>query len=274
MALPFWSSFLLLTTPLTLLAAHIISPPYHILSTRQEVNTDVKYIDENTTSYNGYRLANCGTSEDVGPGLTSLLGFLIQMKPALESVIDDAKHGPGSAHGYAAFFKSGTNILKVVTAYQRLVDATPVIVSDERAKLIGTHTPQPVLQCIHTNDPQTADILKECDRLVARQQPLIPWPGTEYVSVCPSFFTLTQYPPPEQICPTLGADGRFEPGDGKLMGSGFAQAVYALIIMYNRDLHQTYENFGSVFDVRFAVALDSRQSLLNAENYGFYAEGE
>ncbi|KAL8722744.1 MAG: hypothetical protein Q9181_007424, partial [Wetmoreana brouardii] len=141
------------------------------------------------------------------------------MKPHLQGVIDDARRGTRSQHGYAAFFKSNINIRKVITKYQSLVDPDPVIVSEERAKIIGTRTPQPRFQCINEGDPKTADVMETCNpnRQYHLAGPVIAFFGTERIAVCPSFFWAPQYPSGEGICPTLGDDGKFKPGDASLL---------------------------------------------------------
>ncbi|KAL8740768.1 MAG: hypothetical protein Q9184_008456, partial [Pyrenodesmia sp. 2 TL-2023] len=100
------------------------------------------------------------------------------------------------------------------------------------------------------------------------QQPFIVHPGTERISVCPAFFRSTQYNLPQQICPTLGANGKFKPHDGSLMTSAFAFLVYTLMLLYNREFRVTPSK---LFDMQHAVDLNARQSLLNPESYAFYA---
>lgn len=270
-------SYLFFSALLTISAAYVVNPPHNVLSSRQ-VNLDIKYVDADTISFNGYHIYDCGSPQAMPPKLNALLGFLFQMKPHLQGVINDARQGTRSQHGYTAFFKSSINMRRVIAAYQRLVDAAPVIVHEERAKIIGTHTPQPKFQCINENDPNTEDVMELCDRGLRHgfpsHNPVIHRPGTELILVCPSFFQLTQYPPPERICPTLGANGKFRRGDYKLLGGAFAYTVYTLVFMYNREMYETYEDFNSLWDMQYAVELNSRQSVLNPESYGFYAGGE
>ncbi|KAL8639521.1 MAG: hypothetical protein Q9226_008861 [Calogaya cf. arnoldii] len=240
---------------------------------------DVKIVGANIVSYNGWVISGCGTSEGLmTPKLNSILGFLFQIKPHIEAVIADAKLGTRSSHGYTAFFKSNTNMRAVINKYQALLDVSPVIVSAERAKFIGTHTPQPSFQCIKEDDPESADIMARCNRTfrsdLTSHYPAIVHTGTERISICPDFYKTKQYPAPKQYCPTLGANGNFKPADGSLMTNGFAYMVYALVKMYNRELYTTYINSNRLLDMQHAVELKSRQSLLSAESYGFYAGGE
>ena len=102
--------------------------------------------------------------------------------------------------------------------------------------------------------------------------PIIIWPGTEMMAICPSFFQMKQYPTTEQGCPTLEG-GKFRPHDGKLIQSLFAYVVFHLIVMYNRDMYETYHEWTTQDDMQYAVELSSRQSLLHATNYGYYAGG-
>ncbi|KAL8848582.1 MAG: hypothetical protein Q9221_006415 [Calogaya cf. arnoldii] len=230
---------------------------------------DVKIVNADTVSYNGWEVSRCGTPEGLmTPELNSILGFLFQHKPHLEAVIADAKLGTRSSHGYTAFFKSNTNMRTVINKYQALLDVSPVIVSAERAKVIGTHTPQPRFQCVKADDPESAGIMARCNRT---HYPAIVHTGTERISICPDFYKAKQYPAPILNCPTLGANGKFNSRDGSLMTNGFAYMVYALVMMYNRELYTTYIDSNGLLDMQHAVELNWRQSLLNAESYGFYA---
>lgn len=77
----------------------------------------VKVIDANTIGYNGWEIAGCGKVELMPPKLEYILRFLLRLKPGLEAVIADARLGTRSPHGYTAFFKSATNIRKVILQY-------------------------------------------------------------------------------------------------------------------------------------------------------------
>ncbi|KAL9603535.1 MAG: hypothetical protein Q9179_002152 [Wetmoreana sp. 5 TL-2023] len=258
----------------------LVFPSDNVLSSRQ-VRASVEYVDASTFRYNGYEVTGCVNlqSENAsvyGPEarrLSGILSFLQQMKPHLQGVIDDARRGTRSQHGYAAFFKSNFNMRKVIAKYQQLLDASPVIVSEERAKIIGTRTPQPIFHCINEGDPKTADIMELCNQnsRYGITDPIIVLSGTERIVICPSFFAVMQYPPAERICPTLGNNGKFKAGDGSLMQGGFQYVVYNLVLMYNWELYSTHINLDTLSDMQSAVELNSRQSLLNPESYGYYA---
>ncbi|KAI4246944.1 MAG: hypothetical protein L6R42_009743 [Xanthoria sp. 1 TBL-2021] len=277
LSLSCWIS-LLVSTLFTISTAHVINPSRNVLSSRQQVQVDIRHVDADTVSFNGWEISGCGTPQNMEPKLNGILSFLFKIKPHLEAVVADAQLGTRSSHGYTAFFKTSANVRKVISKYQALVDVNPVLVSAERAKVIGTRTPQPRFQCINENDPGTADTMDQCNRVLgpglSPQHPVIVHTGTERISICPSFFTMKKYPPPQQKCPTLGADGKFRPGEGALLTNGFAYMVYALVMMYNRELYETHADFNAMWDMQYAVELTARQSLLNPESYGFYAGGE
>ncbi|KAI4222341.1 MAG: hypothetical protein L6R36_006226 [Xanthoria steineri] len=183
---------------------------------------------------------------------------------------------------YAAFFKTTTSMRKVINKYEILKDASPVIVSSERARIIGKHTAQPRFQCIDENDLNQADIRAQCMPLgttsgFESRPPLVVFPGTEIIAVCPSFFQLNQYRQPQReggsalLCPPLGGDGKFPPGNGVLLISGFGYAIHALVLLKNRELWDGRVNWNQIFDIQHAVELSARYSLLNAESYAFYA---
>ncbi|KAL8719741.1 MAG: hypothetical protein Q9225_003285 [Loekoesia sp. 1 TL-2023] len=268
-------SYLFFSALLAISAAYVVNPPRNGLFSRQEqVDLEIQYVNADTISFNGYQISDCGSPQEMPPKLNRLLGFLFQMKPHLEGVINDARLGIRSQHGYKAFFKSSINMRRVVLAYQKVLDAVPVIVSEERAKVIGTHTPQPKFQCVNENDPKTAGIMALCRRNHPHEHPIIVPAGEELIYVCPAFVGFSQYPPPERICPVLGPDGKFRHNDGKLLGNTFAYTVYAMVVMYDRELSETYDDFNSLRDMQYAVELNPRQSVLNPESYGYYAGGK
>ena len=223
--------------------------------------------------YNGYDINDCGDPQSPTSKGNWLLGFLFQMRPHLEQVIADAQLGTRSKHGYAAFFKSATNIRKVTAAYQRLLDAQPIIVDEDRVSttLGRTRTPQPLLLCVNDGDAERAALMFQCN---AQMSPMIIWPGTEVMVLCPRFFEKKQYPFGVIVCPDLGSDGRYRTGDGRLMSGLFATMVYLLTIMYERGLYEEYQHWGRPHDMQWAVDQNTRQSVMIPESYGFYAGGE
>lgn len=246
------------------------------------VYMDIRLIDEATISWEGWEISGCGNPTSAK--VNSLLGFLFQFKPHVEAVIADARLGLRSPHGYAAFFKTITSMRKVKNKYEALKDASPVIVSSERARIIGKHTAQPRFQCIDENDLNQANILEQCLPLGTTsgfepRPPLIFFPGTEIIAVCPSFFQLNQYRQPQReggsalLCPPLGGDGKFPSGNGVLLTSAFGYAIHALVLLKNRELWDGREDWNTIFDIQNAVELSARDSLLNAESYAFYAGG-
>lgn len=264
---------LFLLVSLTLTAATDASYTEQLLSTRQnEVTVSITEFGTKVIRFNGYDIINCGNARNKTSKAVRLLGFLSQMKIQLERVVADAKLGTRSQHGYTAFFKSNRNIRKVTTAFQSLVDPLPIIVSEERVaeNWERSRTPQPAFLCINENDDRTAAIMEECKSGPLSKIALI-WPGTELLAVCPDFFTTMKYPTAEQACPTLQG-GKFKPGDGKLMESSFAYVVYLLVTMYDRGLSAT-RDWQKLWDMNNALELNSRQSVLSGENYGFYAGG-
>lgn len=266
---------LVLSIILYITATPTVSSPHKLLSSRQyEASVETTFVDTNTVRYDGYEVNNCGDPGVKTSKASRLLGFLSQMKPYLELVIADAQQGTRSKHGYAAFFKSNVNMRKVVSAYLLLVDASPILVDEERAQNTSSRTPQPRLMCINEGDPRTADIMRGCNQGHPMQHPVIIWPGTEVMAICPSFFRIQQYPTTERGCPTLDASGRFRPGDGKLLQGLFAFVVYHLVVMYNREMYTTYHDGDSLWDMQYAVMLNSRQSMFNAASYGYYAGGK
>ena len=274
-----WLS-LQLAALLTACTAHVVPLSGVALTSRQQpVKVNLTFVDPDTIRMLGYEFSKCGSVRSFAPKLGNLLTFFFHFKPNLEEIIADAQQGINSKHGFAAFFKSNLNIQKVVNAYRPLLEASPVIVNPERADVIKTWTPQPRFTCIDESDPESADIMAQCNKVIhpgyPHRWPLVIHPGTEQISVCPFFFQLEQCSPVGgHYCPRIGANGKFRPGDGSLLESGFAYVVYALVVLYNRNLYESHTEFNAWWDMQYAVELSAKQSLLNAESFGFYAGGE
>ncbi|KAL8855650.1 MAG: hypothetical protein Q9178_007699 [Gyalolechia marmorata] len=223
----------------------------------EQVQMNIRYIDRNTVSYNGWTISGYGSITTMTPELNGILGFLFRIKPHLEVLIADN-----------AFFKTSTNIRTVMNKYRQLLEVGPIIVSAERAKLIGTRIPQPRFQCLREDDSEPTVITNQCN---TSGYPAIVDTGTERIWVCPAFHITPQYPAAKKRGPTLGADGHFKPADASLLNSVYAYMVLALVPIYNRELYMTYTNFHLLTDMQHAVELSSRQSVLNTESYGFNA---
>ncbi|KAL8689836.1 MAG: hypothetical protein Q9218_004581 [Villophora microphyllina] len=269
-------SIVLVAWFLTICSGYVIDPGRMPLTIRNaQVTLNLTILDTQTVNFNGWEISSCGLPQSPTPQLNSMLGFLYQMRPHLEAVINDAHQGVRSPHGYAAFFKTSINARRVISIYQNLVDANPVIVSEERAKITKTRTPQPRFECINENDPVHANITLVCNRGhesgVTIINPFIIFPGIERIAVCPTFFKINQYPPPGTACPSLDSEGKFQHGDMTLMHGGFAYVVYTLAMMYNRDMYELKQNNNHLTDMQEAIDLNSRMGLHNAENFGFYA---
>ena len=208
------------------------------LSAREIVDVNFTQIGENVYQFNGYDISECGSPHDPKSKAKYILGFLFQMKSQLERVIADARLGTHSEHGYAAFFKSNRNIRKVIAMFERLVDATPIIVDEDRVPLTSakTRTPQPQLKCFNEADVKNAAVLQACNKSPQKDRQLVLiLPGTEMMIMCPTFFTVIQYPAAGALCPEL-KDGKVKSGDAALLKSAFAYVVYALVNMYDRSM--------------------------------------
>ena len=135
--------------PITTILAAVLPPAEEssLIATRDEYLGQVKVslIDNETLLYNGYEVHKCGDYRDRNSKTTYVVGFLTLMRAELEKLVADAKLGTHSSHGFAAFFKSNRNINKVVRTLEPLIDAHPVLVSEERARDLPSdnRTPQP-----------------------------------------------------------------------------------------------------------------------------------
>ena len=220
--------------------------------------------------FEGYNILLCGDLGNRTEKANKLLGFLQAMKLELEKLMDDAKLGTRSKHGFAAFFKSDRNINQVIARYQNIVKGHPVIVSEARAAATrGDRTPQPVFICVNEDDSRTAKALEHC-----KQRPteiVLIEPGVEWVMVCPQFFDDAQARDAAQPCPKVQPDGKFKEGDRALLAGRYADVVHMLIRLYDRAA--TY-NIQGAQSMQEAVELDARNSLKSAVAYGYYAGGK
>ncbi|KAL9585485.1 MAG: hypothetical protein Q9203_004228 [Teloschistes exilis] len=205
----------------------------------------------------------------------NIIRFLYYAKPHLQAVIEDAQQGVESQHGFAAFFKSSTNIRRVTGILQDIVNANPLIVDEDRARTIKTHTPQPRFVCIKEDDESVANITKLCSRSlrygINTADPMLIFPGKERIAVCPSFFRVAHFRPPP--CPTLTSDGKFEHQAMTLMRTSFAYFVYALAMMYNRDMWTAKLDYGKLSDMQDATLPFTRSLLVNVILQSLKAKG-
>lgn len=220
--------------------------------------------------FEGYNIILCGDPGDRATKANKLLAFLYTMKLEIEKLMDDAKLGTHSKHGFAAFFKSDRNINQVIARYQIIVEGGPVIVSEARAAAIrGDRTPQPVLICVNEGDSRTAYVLEQCKKRPT--EIVLIEPGVEWVMVCPQFFDDAEARDAAQPCPKVQPDGKFKEGDRGLLAGRYADVVHMLIRLYDRAA--TY-NIQGAQSMQEAVELDARNSLKSAVAFGYYAGGK
>lgn len=219
--------------------------------------------------FEGYQFLLCGDLADPAEKANKLLVFLYSMKAELERLIEDARLGTRSKHGFAEFFKSDHNIRQVIARYQNIVEGGPVIVSEARAAVHGDRTPQPVLICVNEGDSRTASALAQCK---ARPTEIVLIePGVEWVMLCPQFFDDAPVRDAAQPCPKVQPDGKFKQGDRALISGRYADVVHMLVRFYDR---AATHNIQGAQSMQEAVELSARNSLRSAVAYGYYAGGK
>ena len=242
-------------------------------SSGENISFKIMELGPNTFFCEGYTIHNCGRPQDASSKANQVLGFLIELKVTLKHVVIDAQQGIRSRHGFAAFFKSNSNIRHVANALRSVLKGRPIIISAERAASDqGPRARPPTFMCINEGDETTAEIMAECKEV--KKGPLGIWPGTEVMALCPDAFNKTLHPYATRTCPTLDRNGKFKPGDVSLVQGLFAKMVYSLVTMYYPKMYETYVDWDSLKDMQYAVELNARHSLLNRESYGFYAGGK
>lgn len=211
--------------------------------------------------YSGnYEILFCGAGQPNSKA-SQLQWIIPHALTNLRRVIDDAKHGTKSTHGFAAFFKTNDNIATVQKVFQDIIDAHK----------IGLDNTNPAFVCADPNQDLTKRAYAAC---LNGGQPLAQytWPEYGVVVVCPAFWTLVSIPF-RLTCPTV-SNNVLVPDTPVLTTNMFSVVIHELVHLYAPALtaidHVTVETF----DVQKAVNLDATASLGNANNYALYAAGK
>ena len=230
--------------------------------------------DDHTTIGN-YQIVLCNTDQ-ADSKAARLKTLLPLIQDILRIVIRDAEtKGTSSRYGFGAFFKTDDSRAAVTDAYQKMVDGDTVDVSADRAIRIGSRTASPTFACMEQGDSFTAHLLAKCSnrahgKRIAR---LMTWGASEIIMICPAFWDMPSGLT-RSSCPRV-VDNRMVPNDETLMRSMFGSIVRILAHIYvpeSLDYGNSYVE--TVDNVQDVIELNETASLVNANNYGFYASGK
>lgn len=211
--------------------------------------------------YSGnYEILFCGAGQPNSKA-SQLQPIISHALTNLRMVIDDAKHGTKSTHGFAAFFKTNDNIATVQKVFQDIIDAHN----------IGLDNNNPAFVCPDPNRDLTKNAYAACFK-GGKPNVQFSWPEYGVVFVCPAFWNLVSVPF-HSTCPTV-SNNLLVPDTPVLTTNMFSVVIHELVHVYAPALTAIENVTVETYNVQKAVDLDATASLANANNYAFYAAGK
>ncbi|KAL9029320.1 MAG: hypothetical protein Q9196_002426 [Gyalolechia fulgens] len=218
---------------------------------------------DQTTSGN-YIIRNCERSHRS----QQIHRFLPRVWQALQPVLSDLELGTASRHGFSTFFKSNANRPIARQVYRAIADGKDL------------PTGKPVIECaspdVGYTEEQYRTFLLLCDPhpplFQSKQAAAVVEHGT--VVLCPTFWDSDDFPGIDDCVPIGGRRGRkrFLASGASLGNTKYSVLLHELMHLYNPldGANRTDE----VYDIQRCAELDADQSVANAENWAFYADGE
>jgi len=130
--------------------------------------------------------------------------LLVLTHTMLQGAIRDVDTGVLSDHGYGAIFKDSASIPFVKQRFEDITNGSPMIVNTNR----GPEGRSPTIVCVKSgdSDPIMNRFLAQCANERPLNPPVVTIPGSQWVVLCPNFFSLK--PAPEASdCPTVTSTG-------------------------------------------------------------------
>ena len=223
-----------------------------------------------------YRIQSCNLGAGISQDrqFTVLKHLLPTVWYSIQQLLQDIPRGTTSLHGYAALFKTDTNLESIRQVYQDIVDG-PDILTYPPPDFQPRRTP-PTIICANPGDPATIIYQEACNSPSVSYLPIQAGVAkhSAILYVCPSFFRLPSLPGPA-ACPRVNTTmNKFEPGDDglQLSSSQFFVLVHEIAHLYLQA--GGLGNWGEADGLDEAVALNATASRWSAINYAFYAAGE
>ena len=220
-----------------------------------------------------YHILYCNANSSANPQAAYLQALLPAVWISIQGLLRDIQRGITSRHGYAAFFKTNSNLDLVRQIYQDIADGPDTLTSAGPGTAIRP-TP-PTIICANPNQPDTVLLQQYCNDPVGYSEVVAGVPmNSGIVFLCPQFFHLPRIPR-RAACPRVDlADNRFEAGDD---GSELGKNQLAILVHEIAHIYLQERGLGGqeeVYGINGTVALNATASYKNAMNYAFYAAGK
>ena len=261
---------------LPLLATLTICSSISHLSPRQQSLPELKALFQTSdiTASGNYNIVYCNSqSTHTRSNKARLLKTLLPLfTTVLEQLLNDVKLGTRSPHGFRALFKTSLNKKIVSSVFQKILNQDPINLITERAQYLGTSTAYPTFVCLEPGNPHTSQALAWCQE--DEDTKLTTAPGWEAIFICPHFWNLPASAHLNQ-CPTVGADNKMveNPDEPGLAETMYGAIVHELVHMYYHKTASLVERVTETYDLQACVDLSAKDSVLNANNYAYYASG-
>jgi len=222
------------------------------------------------TSSGNYQIRNCNAGRPNSQA-AELLNLLPQIYDNLVAVIEDAKKGTASDHGYEAFFHNNNNVPYVQSIFTKIAKGVPVPLQNTEGRATNPlmNLGWPTIVCIQPGDPETLGLKSGCD-----EHSNVP-AGTQdnYVVLCPLFWE-SDKEAESFDCPRVRRN-TLTPNDDDLVRNQQAVLVHELVHVYGVVNHLRWQdgNFEK-YKLRDAADLDEEQALRNAPNFAYYYSGQ
>ena len=219
------------------------------------------YSDDNLV-VGPYVISRCGSKGEPNSRATRLSRIIPRMIDDLNhKIIPDAKLGFNSSHGFGTFFGLSSSVQFVTDIFEQIASGHQVMGHD--------HVIRPVtFICANADDNKKSgrSFYKKCT-----SNPYVPMAvvkGTEVVMICPLLWEGEDFLPPSQCPQAFNSTAMIVAADSAFGEDTFSTIVHELAHIYGIVGRPEAYDFGELVD------LSPERQLQNAQNFGFYAEGE
>ena len=218
------------------------------------------YSDDNLV-VGPYVISRCGKGEPNSRAmrLSRIIPQIID--DMTNKIIPDAKLGFNSSHGFGTFFSLSSSAEFVTNIFEQIASGHQVMGYD--------HVTRPVtFICANADDNKEIGrkMYKKCTNNL--HVPMAVVRGTEVVMICPLLWEGEDFLPPSQCPQAYNSTAMTVASD-----SAFGEDTFSTIV---HELAHIYGILGRPEAYRLwdVVDLSPERQLQNAQNFGFYAEGE
>ena len=209
-----------------------------------------------------YTIINCDADlpPRFYPDASKVIAFLPRFKSSLLLLLADIQLGTASHHGYEALFKTNDSRAALSATIAGIITPSPLI-----------NNQRPTLVCIHDTEQQTPfqSLIEYCDG----QESLYAIPGSSWIILCPTFFTLRSRGLDFPIgidCPTV-ADNKIVDSIGvrlPLIFNMYSQLLYGMLQLHWKATTTVPTDIQN--DLQEMVDLNATTSLSNIPNWVAY----